>query len=478
MNLVTYLEDHINDLIENKLREYKVKKIKNQSLLLFSNDQSKVDELGLNNDVNTFGNIDITGDKFIFDLIKEICNLYKKKNFYSYTSNIMLHGKESYIEAINIDPMEYKEVLKLFINKLSRKYHSSDIILLNFLFDEEVKLINNNLINLSENEVKIIKDINSYLSKLVRIVEELYPGIKVITFKEAILIEDLKDKTFTFKRDLEEKIIKSIKENINRKKFNGEKIFPSIHPIKYYFERAKLLNKNRLMIIFSAFSTEEAKYNYISTLKAYDCNKLFILDDFGTKGTYYLGLNGDFNIESSVISLISYIMTKNNITFSNVIAIGSSKGGSAAIYYGLKYNFGNVIAGAPQYKIGTYLSDLSIKDYALDIFGEISDCNRIKYDNLMRLVANTKTKIYLLTSDGDNQYKKLLKEFEYVSNELKINLDIEKCDIKTHGEIAKEFPQFLHNKLFFVLDKSVINYGIVSKNIIRLKKLINIYLKK
>ncbi|MBS5886669.1 hypothetical protein [Clostridium sp.] len=478
MNLVTYLEDYINDLIENDLSEHKVKRIRNQSLLIFSNDQYKVNELGLDNDINTFGNIDVNGDKFIFDLIKEIDSLYKKKEFYSYTSNLKIGGKESLIDTVNIEDLEYKEIIKVFINKLSKQFHSSDIILLNFLFDEEFKTVGNELMTLSENEIKYIKDMNSHLNTLVEIFKELYPGISVVTFEKAIVIEDLKNKTFKFRNDVNQEIIRMINENINRKKFDGEKIFSSIYPIKYYFEKAKLNNKNKLMIIFSAFSTDEAKYNYISTLKTCDCNKLFILDDFGRKGTYYLGLKGDFNIETSVMALISYIMSKNNILFSNVISIGSSKGGSAAIYFGLKYNFGDVIAGAPQYKIGTYLSDLSISDYALDIFGEISDYNRIKYNNLIRLAANTSTNIYLLTSDGDNQYKKVLKEFEFVSRELNIKLNIDKCEINNHGEIAREFPKFLYDKLDLVLNKSLINFNKANKSIIVFKNFIKKYLKK
>ncbi len=478
MNLVTYLEDHINDLIENSLKEHKVKRIKNQSLLLFSNDQYKVNELGLDNDINTFGNIDVNGDKFIFDLIKEIDSLYKKKEFYSYTSNLKIGGKESLIDTVNIEDLEYKEIIKIFINKLSKQFHSSDIILLNFFFDEEFKTIGNELMALSEDEIKYIQNMNSHLNRLVGIFKELYPGISVVTFEKAIVIDDLKNKTFKFRDDVNQEIIRMINKNINRKKFHGEKIFSSIHPIKYYFEKAKLNNKNKLMIIFSAFSTDDAKYNYISTLKTCDCNKLFILDDFVSKGTYYLGLKGDFNIETSVMALLSYIMSKNKILFSNVISIGSSKGGSAAIYYGLKYNFGNIIAGAPQYKIGTYLSDLSISDYALEIFGEISDCNRIKYNNLIRLSANTCTNIYLLTSDGDNQYKKVLKEFEFVSRELNIKLNIDKCEINNHGEISREFPKFLYDKLDLVLNKSLINFNKANKSIILFKNFIRKYLKK
>ena len=99
---------------------------------------------------------------------------------------------------------------------------------------------------------------------------------------------------------------------LEKKVFNGEKVFSSIHPIRYCFEKALLNNKDKLLIVFSAFSSDEPKYNYINTLKTCDCNKLFILDDYGSKGSYYFGLQGEFTIETSVMSLISYIMSKNN----------------------------------------------------------------------------------------------------------------------------------------------------------------------
>ena len=53
----------------------------------------------------------------------------------------------------------------------------------------------------------------------------------------------------------------------------------------------------------------KAWYNYNRTLKNIKANKLFILDDFGTdsRGIYYLGKDGKFEIEQIVIELISKI---------------------------------------------------------------------------------------------------------------------------------------------------------------------------
>ncbi|MDK8210807.1 hypothetical protein QP741_24980, partial [Bacillus subtilis] len=52
-----------------------------------------------------------------------------------------------------------------------------------------------------------------------------------------------------------------------------------------------------------------------------------------------------------------YIMSKHGFTHKNVMTVGSSKGGYAALYYGIKYHFGQVIAGAPQSKLGDFLID-------------------------------------------------------------------------------------------------------------------------
>ena len=172
------------------------------------------------------------------------------------------------------------------------------------------------------------------------------------------------------------------------------------------------------------------------------------------------------------MSLISYIMSKYNISFNNVISIGSSKGGTAALYYGMKYNFGNIIVGSPQYKIGTYLGDLSIKDYGNEIFGEITPSTRIKYNNLIRLVSNNcvRKKIYILTSEGDNQYKKVLKEFEFVLEEFNIKVVIDKCNINHHNEISKEYPGYMIEKLCKILKEGYINQKLIQKVISFVKK--------
>ncbi|MGL4739233.1 MAG: accessory Sec system protein Asp2, partial [Sarcina sp.] len=140
----------------------------------------------------------------------------------------------------------------------------------------------------------------------------------------------------------------------------NERSYESNVNIKYILD--KELSSNKLLIIFSGYSIHpiiKAPYNYRETLKNIKTNKLFISDSYGydERGCWYLGENGNDLVEKSVISLITFISFKLNIKKKNIILLGSSKGGFASIYYGLKYKFNNILAGAPQILLGDYLSD-------------------------------------------------------------------------------------------------------------------------
>ncbi|MDI3411257.1 accessory Sec system protein Asp2 [Bacillus sonorensis] len=133
----------------------------------------------------------------------------------------------------------------------------------------------------------------------------------------------------------------------------GENIFKEEIDVKYLFKKGE--DKDVLTVVFSGFSTEGKPplYNYIRTLEGFTCNALFILDDFGCRGSYYLCKQRNFSIERSVISLINKIVEENGIK--KIISCGSSKGGYASLYYAIKYGFDAAICGSPQYYLGIIL---------------------------------------------------------------------------------------------------------------------------
>ncbi|WP_096272596.1 accessory Sec system protein Asp2 [Paucisalibacillus globulus] len=220
--------------------------------------------------------------------------------------------------------------------------------------------------------------------------------------------------------------------------------------VSYVLEKGEH-NTDYLVIVFSGFATAKSvppyKYNYIRTLRQIDCNKLFILDSDGPRGSYYLGEAMSFDFEKSVIELINKIKRELTIANEHVITAGSSKGGSAALYYGLKYNFGSIITGAPQTLIADYV--MNIHDNTADyMLGDRTNKDNIQLLNKVIYNAlgmnNKATTIKILSSENDTLHNKHTVPFVKLleQSDHPFNLIVDN-DIKNHNEIAIKFPEFL-----------------------------------
>lgn len=230
---------------------------------------------------------------------------------------------------------------------------------------------------------------------------------------------------------------------IHEKKYMYENI-----NVKYMFEKNY---SDTLIVILSACTREgvKARYNYNRTLKEYKVNKLFILDDFGPdkRGTFYLGKNGDFSIPKAINKLIDEKI--NEINCKNIIFVGSSKGGAAALYYGLQRENSNIIVGAPQYYLGNYMNKKHHMERFKYIVGKVNDdsihmLNSLIPDNI-RKAKNTK--IYLQYSKSDSYYDT---DIKHLVNDLNIsNLEFynEEVNYKNHSDVTLFFPKFLKENL-------------------------------
>ena len=76
--------------------------------------------------------------------------------------------------------------------------------------------------------------------------------------------------------------------------------------VKYMFYREK--ESNVLIVSFPAFSPRTARYNYMRSLQAFKCNKLYLLDDFSSnhRGCYLI----ENSVERCTKELISSIIQK------------------------------------------------------------------------------------------------------------------------------------------------------------------------
>jgi len=202
-----------------------------------------------------------------------------------------------------------------------------------------------------------------------------------------------------------------------------------------------------LIIIFNACTRPgiKARYNYVRTLKKIKVNKLFILDDGGidNRGTYYLGKYPEFDFENGVLELIKN--TYDKINPKKIYFIGSSKGGWAALNFGLEYENSNIICGAPQYYLGTYLANMKNK-VTLNSIGCISkkEINFLdKYLQNKILNFNYKNNIYLQYSINDPTYNNHIK---YLIKDLKKKNTIlyeEKLEYKNHDDVSIYFPNYI-----------------------------------
>lgn len=155
--------------------------------------------------------------------------------------------------------------------------------------------------------------------------------------------------------------------------------------LRYVFKGQR--NSDRLVVVFSAFAGHEvkARYNYMTTLKIIKDNQLYILDDFGyhNVGSYYLGNQCQIYETDIVTHLINTI--KEKCAAKDIIYVGSSKGGSSAMIYGLKNNVEHILVGSPQYHIGWYLSE---NDYHKKILDSIIGGTHYSVDWLDGLIRN------------------------------------------------------------------------------------------
>ncbi|MGJ8730403.1 Two component regulator three Y domain-containing protein [Listeria aquatica] len=222
--------------------------------------------------------------------------------------------------------------------------------------------------------------------------------------------------------------------------------------VQYTFKKRR--KHDQLIIVFSAFSRPgiPATYNYMATTKDVAADRLFILDDFGhnKQGGYYLFHEGSNNPEKIVTELINKIRAKKN--YQQIICVGTSKGGYAAMYFGLKIGANAIISGAPQYFLGNYLTDIPEKKETFEgMVGKgttysVSDLNRLLKDKIYEK-KGCQTQFYVHFSTKEHTYKEHIAD---LIKDLKAGgypLILDEHEYLRHQEVATYFPPFLQRSL-------------------------------
>lgn len=217
-----------------------------------------------------------------------------------------------------------------------------------------------------------------------------------------------------------------------------------------------------LIVVFSSCTRKgvAARYNYIRTLKDIDAPKLFILDDFGLdgRGGYYLGQDGGEEIYRSVRILIDKAKADSHAT--KVVYCGSSKGGWAALRFGVGDPCGTVIAGSPQYLLGDY----AIEEYKKEdgnrlllpyLSSDLYDRGRIYWLNgLVKQEIerhSSAAPVFLCYSTEEHTYADHIR---YLLDDLRTagrTAYVSEERFSNHGDIALYFPEYLRSTIIVLM---------------------------
>lgn len=210
----------------------------------------------------------------------------------------------------------------------------------------------------------------------------------------------------------------------------------------YFFNRKSKV----LAIVFSAFDTSDKlrSYNYVRSLSKIGVDFVFLSDPWGYRGSYYLQNNGSFSPVESVLSLINQVVTGGG-GYSSAPTLGTSKGGSAALFYGLKLNVQDIVIGACQYRIGSYVANYP------EIFKGMTgkDVNEKDINSLNsvlpNLIANcngVQTHIHLVHSVKEPTYERDIKYQIRDLNSHGLTWTEIECGFDKHDDVGKFFIPF------------------------------------
>ncbi|MFI9613444.1 hypothetical protein ACIHCM_17555 [Streptomyces sp. NPDC052023] len=210
-------------------------------------------------------------------------------------------------------------------------------------------------------------------------------------------------------------------------------------PVEFQFRPAQGDHRHLLVV----FSSVGSPYGFGNALDSVKCNVLRIRDRFDGGASYYVARNMDFSVTESIQALIEDHMRRLRVTRDEVTLLGASKGGSAALYYGLKYDYKNIVASTPQYFLGSYskghgqLGDAVLGEGQPDENVAVMDA---VMKDLLAEKTDLKRNIYVISSPGDYQYEQEVQHYlpalrEYENFNF---LFVESPTVRRHDEVVRQ----------------------------------------
>ncbi len=203
-----------------------------------------------------------------------------------------------------------------------------------------------------------------------------------------------------------------------------------------------------LAVVFSACTRTglAARYNYVKSLSGINCNRLYILDDFGSdkRGSYYLGRLPEFKEQEATVALIHHIIHESKAD--KVLFCGSCKGGYGALNIGSRFENSVMIVGEPTYRIATEFAEAKgLMEYWM---GDVTEDKKEYMDRYLseQLKNNpyiSGQRLHLFYSIRDEYYERHTKPLLTDLQEAGYTLEEEKAEFAAHADLSLYFPDFL-----------------------------------
>lgn len=177
-----------------------------------------------------------------------------------------------------------------------------------------------------------------------------------------------------------------------------------------YRRRRSKQDRRHLIIVFSGGFGAKKGYDFDgSAVDGLRGEILWIRDRFNGEFSYYIETAQlGSKVEEAVQALIGSVRSELGLEKNNCTLVGFSKGGTGALYHGIKFDYENIISSVPRIRIGSGNRELRPAVLKGMIGNDSNEAVQRLDEMLPRLIAtdqNLKRNIYLISSPADPQYE-------------------------------------------------------------------------
>ncbi|MGP5524761.1 heparinase II/III domain-containing protein [Glutamicibacter arilaitensis] len=243
-------------------------------------------------------------------------------------------------------------------------------------------------------------------------------------------------------------------------------------PLRYLLETDRDSLPESLTVIFSSLRRRgDFTHDLRASLRGTKTAKLYILDDFGERGSYYYSHCRETSIFHSVQALIGETAESLGLAHARITTVGLTKGGSAALIHGYAARVGRVIVGSPQVLIGNYTA-VHAPEVLRYLAGGIDPGDREWANEIISGVVkdgSTKTRVSVLVGDEDHHLLGHVRPFEKVAVAAGKPVSVSVVPGVNHGNIGTIYHEFVRHAVLNGSKVSVpymVRYDDASKSLI------------